>query len=225
MKLKKHLKNIVDLDSWFNECPPKKKEKQWVDGRSAMELAKYITKNLPLVPAELEEAISKVVPADAEFDWDAEYVTALPGAGEGRNHDAVLYNEDIVITIEAKADETLGNLIGEELKNASVNKLNRISKLLEYIFEGSFKDYQNLRYQLLTASVGTLLEAKKQNLATAVMTVLVFKTNGDVIEEKLASNHKDIEEFLTAVGAYEENGLYVIPNNTDIKLYFKEIII
>ena len=42
MKLKKHPKNIVDCDSWYNACPPKKGKKQWVDGRSAKELAKYI---------------------------------------------------------------------------------------------------------------------------------------------------------------------------------------
>ncbi|MBE6727849.1 MAG: hypothetical protein E7562_04285 [Ruminococcaceae bacterium] len=225
MKLKKHSKNIVDVDSWYNECPPKKGEKQWADGRSAKELAKYITKSLPNVPAEIEKAINTIVPADAEFDWDAEYVTSLPGYGEGRNHDAILFNDDIVITIEAKADETLGDFIGEEIKNASVNKLYRISNLLEYIFKGGFKNYQNLRYQLLTASVGTLLEAQKNDCDTAVLIVLVFKSNGKVTEEKVASNHRDVEAFLNATGAYEENGLYIVPNNTDIKLYFKEIVL
>ncbi len=223
MKLLKHPKNIVDHDSWYNVCPPKKGEKQWADGRSAKELAKYMTLRLPFVPTEIEKAVNAIVPADAEFEWDAEYVTNLPGVGEGRNHDAILFNKDIVITIEAKADETLGNLIEEEIKNASVNKLYRISNLLEYLFKGGFKNYQNLRYQLLTASVGTLLEAKNKNCNTAVLIVLVFKSNGNVTEEKVAANHSDVEAFLKATEAYEENGLYVIPNNTDIKLYFKEI--
>ena len=225
MLLKKHPNNIIDHESWYNVCPPKKGEKQWADGRSAKELAKYMTKNLPSVPAEIENAIKTIVPAKAEFEWDAEYVTNLPGIGEGRNHDAILFNKDIVITIEAKADETLGNLIEEEIKTASVNKLYRISSLLEYIFKGGFKDYQNLRYQLLTASVGTILEAQKKNCKTAVLIVLVFKSNGKVTEEKVTANHKDVEAFLNATKAYKENGLYVIPNNTDIKLYFKEIIL
>ena len=225
MKLNQHHKKIVTIDDWYKICPPKKGEKQWVDGRSAKELAKYLTGKIPFVPTEIENAVNAVVPADAEFDWDAEYVTNLPGVGEGRNHDAILFNKDIVITIEAKADETLGNLIKEEIKNASVNKLYRISNLLEYLFKGGVKNYQNLRYQLLTASVGTLLEAKNKNCKTAVLIVLVFKSNGKVTEEKVVANHRDVEAFLNATESYEENGLYIIPNNTDIKLYFKEIVI
>lgn len=225
MLLKKHPKNIVDPNSWYNVCPPKKGARQWADGRSAKELAKYMTRQLPLVPVEIENAVNSIVPASAKFDWDAEYVTNLPCTGEGRNHDAILYNEDIVITIEAKADETLGNLIDEEIKTASVNKLQRISSLLGYIFKGGFKDYQKLRYQLLTASVGTILEAQNKKCKTAVLIVLVFKSNGKVTEEKVTSNHKDVEAFLNATKAYEENGLYVIPNHTDIKLYFKEIVV
>ena len=231
MKLNRHPQNIVDPDSWKQVCPPKKGDIQWRDGRSAKELAKYMTKCLPAIPTEIEQALEKIASPISQFDWDAEYVTALPGKGEGRNHDAILYNDDIVITIEAKADETLGNLIDEEIQNASVNKLNRISKLLEYIFGGGFKEYHGLRYQLLTAAVGTLLEVEHQNkedgkhIKTAVMLVLVFKTNGDVTEEKIASNHKDIENFLEATNAYDENGLKVIPNNTGTKLYFKEIVL
>jgi hypothetical protein len=78
---------------------------------------------------------------------------------------------------------------------------------------------------LLTASAGTILEAKKRNLDTAVLFVLVFKTTGDVEEVKLASNHQDVLSFLEAANAYDEKGLKVIPNNTGIKLYFKEIVV
>ena len=225
MKLNKHDKGIFDDASWKKIRPPKKGDLQWQDGRSAKELAKYITESLPLVPKEIENAISPIISVNAEFDWDAEYVTNLPGIGEGRNHDAILFNKDIVITIEAKADETLGNLIKEEIKTASVNKLHRISGMLDYIFKGGDKDYQNLRYQLLTASVGTILEAQNKKCKIAVLIVLVFKSNGKVEEEKVAANHKDVEAFLNATKAVKENGLYVIPNNTEIKLYFKEIVI
>ena len=225
MKLKKHQKNIVDVDSWFKECPPKKGEKQWADGRSAKELAKYMTENLPDVPKEIENSIAALIDKNAEFDWDAEYVTRLPGVGEGRNHDAVLFNKDIVVTVEAKADETLGNYIEDEMKKASVNKLRRISEMLGYIFEGNSQGYEKLRYQLLTASVGTLLEAEKQGCDTAVLLVLVFKTNGNVSADKLAANHEDIKSFLEATKAHLENGLYVIPNKTNVKLYFEEIVI
>jgi hypothetical protein len=230
MELKKHAKGVIDVESWQQHCPPKKGDLQWRDGRSAKELAKYITESLPAVPAEIESVLKTIVPMDATFDWDAEYVTPLPGKGEGRNHDGILYGDDIVVTIEAKADETLGNLIEEEMNTASVNKLYRISKMLGYLFDGGFKKYSKLRYQLLTASVGTIIEAERRKadckeLDTAVLFVLVFKTNGDISEEKLISNHKDIENFLEATKAYDEDGFKVIPNNTGIKLYFKEIIL
>ena len=225
MKLLNHAKNIVTIDDWYNVCPPKKGEKQWVDGRSAKELAKYILNAMPSVPNEIEKALSRIVPANTEFNWDAEYVTALPGIGEGRNHDAVLFGPDIVVTIEAKADEPLGNLIEDEIKNASVNKLYRITKLLQYIFKDGAKNYHSLRYQLLTASAGTILEAENKGCKCAVLIVLTFKNNGNVTEAKMNVNHSDIDAFLKATEAYEENGLYVIPNNTDTKLYFKEIII
>ena len=64
-----------------------------------------------------------------------------------------------------------------------------------------------------------------QAIHTAVMLVLVFKTSGDVEEEKLASNHRDIENFLKTANAYDESGFKAILNSTDIKLYFKELIL
>jgi hypothetical protein len=130
-----------------------------------------------------------------------------------------------VITIEAKADEPLGNRIGEELQHASVNKLHRISTMLNCLFPGGFRNYEQLRYQLLTASVGTLLEARKRNASKALLLVLVFRTNGRVEAGKLEENAGDIRAFLQATKAREENGLMEIPNNTDIKLYFREIVI
>ena len=72
MKLNKHLNGIYDVESWFKISPPKKGAKQWADGRSAKELAKYMTANLPIVPKEIEDALKGVGSTDAIFDWDAE---------------------------------------------------------------------------------------------------------------------------------------------------------
>ena len=225
MILQPHKHGIVTVEDWFTHCPPKKEALQWKDGRSAKELAKYITAALPALPAEIEKALEHLAPAGAAFYWDAEYVTALPGKGEGRNHDMLLYNDSLVVTVEAKADETLGNRIGEELQGASVNKLYRISELLRTVFKDGFKDYPALRYQLLTACVGTILEAQHRGVNTALLLVVVFKTNGKVKGENIVSNHNDVLAFLKAAGAYDEHGCTVIPNNTDVKLYFKEIVL
>ena len=225
MTLKPHKNGIVNTESWKQIRPPKKGDAQWRDGRSAKELAKYITEALPAVPTEIENALAPLVPSDASFDWDAKYVTPLPGIGEGRNHDAVFYNDQLLVTIEAKADETLGNLVKEELQNASVNKLQRIGSLLGMLFQSGFKNYRDLRYQLLTAATGTLIEAQRLHVNTAVMIVLVFQSHGNVTQEKLDPNHKAVVDFLAATGAYDESGFKVIPNHTNIKLYFKEIVV
>lgn len=223
MKLNAHVKNITDCDSWKKHRPPKKTDIQWKDGRSAKELARYITAALPDMPSEIEKVLIDFVDKDAAFDWDAEYVTKLPGSGEGRNHDAVFFYDDIVVCVEAKADETLGNLIKEEMDNASVNKLYRISCLLSMIFKGGFKKYDNLRYQLLTASAGTIAEAQRRSVNTAVLLVIVFKSEKHTMKEKLECNNEDIQNFLEAVNAVNYKSLKKIPNNTEVNLYFGKI--
>ena len=83
---------IKDLDTWFKVSPPKKNELHWVEGRSAKELARYMTTSLPLMPKELEDILSKFINKDSELNFDAEFVTSFSefnlGKGEGRNHDA-----------------------------------------------------------------------------------------------------------------------------------------
>ena len=43
----------ITLDDWFRAFPPTGGSKQWKDGRSAKELARYITSALPNVPSEI----------------------------------------------------------------------------------------------------------------------------------------------------------------------------
>jgi len=223
MRLNKHINDIIDCDSWREHRPPKKPDVQWKDGRSAKELARFMTNSFPNIPSEIEDILKIFVDKDSAFEWDAEYVTELPGNGEGRNHDAILYNDDIVVCIEAKADEPLGNLIGEELKGASVNKLNRISCLLKLLFKGGFMNYNSLRYQLLTASVGTVLEAQKRGVTNAILLIIVFKSEKHTKKEKVENNNADIQNFWEATNAVEYKNIKRIPNNTDINLYFGKI--
>lgn len=225
MKLNDHVKHIVDCDSWKKNKPPKRADIHWKEGRSAMELAKYVTNALPNMPREIEEVLGCFVNRDSVFDWDAEAVTDLPGSGEGRNHDAIFFNNDVVVCVEAKADESLGNLIGDELKGASINKLNRISCLLKMLFKDSFNQYADLRYQLLTASTGTILEAQNKGVNTAIFLVIIFSSKKNTTKAKLDNNDMDIQKFLTATNAVDYKNLKRIPNNTGIDLYFGKIVI
>lgn len=223
------LKNngITDIDSWFKKSPPMGGLKQWKDGRSAKELARYVTKNFPVVPAEVEALLLNFTAADSEFEWDAEYVTSFEnhglGKGEGRNHDGMMVNEDIFVGIEGKADESLGNLLGEELANASDNKMVRINGMIKMLFDDGAENHKNLRYQLITASTAVLLEAKERNLSKALLLILVFKKDGSYSDLKIERNNADILNFLTETKAISTNDYWKIPTKTNIDLYFNKI--
>lgn len=223
---------ISDLQSWFQLAPPMGGAKQWKDGRSAKELARYITNSYPNMPQEIENILCRFVDKKAEFDWAAEYVTEFQpfglGKGEGRNHDAFLFHPDVVVGIEGKADESLGEqLIGEALKGASDNKKQRINGMIQMLFGDSPENHKNIRYQLVTASAATLLEATKKNVHKALLLVIVFKKHGCYNEEKIAANKADIQRFLNEISAKENGEYYTLPTaygaKNNIDLYFKYI--
>lgn len=218
---------ITDIDSWLELSPPMGGLKQWKDGRSAKELARYMTKSYPIVPEEVENLLLNFTLADSEFEWDAEYVTSFEkhglGKGEGRNHDGMMVNKDIFVGIEGKADESLGNLLGEELENASDNKMLRINGMMKMLFDDSPENHKNIRYQLITASTATLLEAKERGLSKALLLVLVFKKKGSYSDLKIERNNADIINFLIETKARSTNDYWQIPTRTGIDLYFKKI--
>jgi hypothetical protein len=206
--------------------------KQWRDGRSAKELARYMTANFPNVPTEIENILSDFTTPDAEFDWNGEYVTDFAkydlGRGEGRNHDAFMWNKDVVVGIEGKADESLGSqLIGDAITGATDNKMHRIRGMIKMLFGDEPDNHKNIRYQLVTATTATLLEAKEHKVNNALILVLVFKKQGCFSEQKIASNNADIENFLLETSAVKCEKYYSIPTafgkENNINLYFKKI--
>ena len=230
MKLKEN--GIHDLDSWFKIAPPMGKGTQWRDGRSAKELARYMTANFPNVPKEIEHILINFTESNAEFDWAGEYVTSFAehdlGRGEGRNHDAFMYNSDVVVGIEGKADESLGSqLIGDAISGASENKMKRICGMIKMLFADEPQNHTQIRYQLVTAATATLLEAKAKKVNTAVFLVIVFKKSGCYRESKIAENRADIERFLSEINAKKLGEYFMIPTEfgreNNINLYFQYI--
>ena len=223
---------IFDTDTWFQIAPPMGGAKHWKDGRSAKELARYMTSEYPLIPKEIEKTLRRFTDESAEFDWTAEYVTDFQsfglGKGEGRNHDAFLFHSDVVVGIEGKADEPLGSqLIGDALETASENKKQRIEKMIQMLFGDAPENHKNIRYQLVTAAVATLLEANKRNVGKAVLMVIVFKKKGCFSEKKVKANNEDIQRFLDELSAKEKDGIYSVPTaygrEKNIEFYFKHI--
>ena len=139
-----------------------------------------------------------------------------------------MFNSNIVVGIEGKADEPLGSqLIGDALENAGDNKKQRINGMIQMLFGDSPKNHKSIRYQLVTASVATLLEATKKNFKKAVLMVIVFKKDGCYSEEKIVANNADIQRFLTEISAMQKDEYYVLPTvygkENCIELYFKHI--
>lgn len=187
MKLKRN--DIYDLESWFKVAPPMGAAKQWRDGRSAKELARYMTANFPNVPTEIENILSDFTTPDAEFDWNGEYVTDFAkydlGRGEGRNHDAFMWNKDVVVGIEGKADESLGSqLVGDAMTGATDNKMHRIRGMIKMLFGDEPDNHKNIRYQLVTATAATLLEAKNIKLIMHLFWYLFSKSKVALVNKK-----------------------------------------
>lgn len=230
---------INSLETWFDIAPPMGGITQWRDGRSAKELARYMTNAFPHMPAEIEAVLSPFANPDSCFKWGAEYVTEFSrfgyGLGMGRNHDAVIFDKNIFVGIEGKADEPFGDkTIEDELKKASANKAMRINKLVKLVFGDAPENHLDLRYQLLTACGGVVLEAQERKIPNALLLVVVFLKEGvDEFgrrfyeEERRQENHKDWKSFLQQIKAKElPNGSYKVPMceaRNGINLYVQKI--
>lgn len=152
-------KEIKELEQW----PKPVNKKQWKDGKSAKEFAKYMLSNGGYLPPEIEEIIGKC-PKNMEAVTYPEKVTSFGEgfrSGHGRQHDALIFTKDFVIGVEAKVDEILGESISEK---DSENRKKRIKAFSGYLYgdENKAKDLK-IKYQLLSASVGTLMEAERNN--------------------------------------------------------------
>jgi hypothetical protein len=143
--------------------------------------------------------------------------------GEHRNHDLIVIGNArggrTLIGIEAKADEPFGSKdVGSYLRSASTkegsNAPARIRRLVSALFGPDGLDgdqvavrYSTLRYQLLTALAGTLIEARRCSAEQAVLLVHEFRSTPvprlDYVgtrEVALARNAKAWEAFISVLG-------------------------
>jgi hypothetical protein len=209
----------AQIADWRNWSPPKAL-KHWRAGRSAVELARaWFTSDVPRMPREFAALLtsSPLLIGLTNLRGVPEHVTSLPEAGEGRNHDLVLEGEAVggrvLIAVEAKADEKFGQRIGKYWTQMCDQRATpggqpskapeRIEALLRMLVgQGAFPTqdpWDRIRYQLLTAAAGTLLEAQARKADVAVLAIHEFRTS-ETDEECLARNTADLEAFLTVLG-------------------------
>lgn len=187
---------ISGMWSWFAAAPPKGAEKQWKDGRSAKELARaWCRAGIPAMPKGIIETLGSHFDMVGFGAWDAIPGLVTPVDAErveARNHDLVVVGlangAPTHVGVEAKAGEFLGDktiaqclAAGAATPRSGVPR--RSARLGEAIavqrpdFDTGDMIPAGLSdrgYQLLTATVGTVLEAGRRHCSRAVLLVHEF---------------------------------------------------
>ncbi len=213
------LGEIKTIEDWERFGGPLSGD-QWVDGRSAKELAKaWMSDRGPRVPQDFRALLeSHEVTRDLKIEdvFPEARLTFDECGGNVRNSDLAFAGLNpggtVAVTVESKADEPFGNCsISEEIELAKQlliskpksKKLIRIDGLLKGLFGQSTvsvsEEIGELRYQLLTALAGTLAFAKKSEAHVAVMVIHVFRTDLTT-KKKIESNNEDYCRFLNVLG-------------------------
>lgn len=253
MKMNIEKTNAIDsIETWFRYAEPEGGLKQWKDGRSAKEFARYMLSNGGNMPEGIEKCINELFGTKSgDCLCLPEYVTKFPlelGKGEGRHHDAILVSnkegKEWLIGVEAKVSEPFDKTMNEWLeegkkknKDGGKNRKVRLEECLKLI---TGKDYcdkdleespiKDLRYQLISATAGTIIEAGDRNIKKACLLVVVF--GGDVEMEKdykknVEENQKDYDEYLKFLGLEgkpeAERKIKVTYKDIPIDLYFRKI--
>jgi hypothetical protein len=199
-------RTINSIKEWQMYSPPASKDLHWVDARSAKELAKVWFNDIgvPQVPEVLSllmQSHSKTINLEIKSAIP-ECKTVLDSYGKGRMHDLLLIgktgNEKVVISIEAKADETFGPTIRERRRNNSSNS--NVDKRIAHLSKAliSEDNFEHLRYQLLHGIGGTLIEAKKQGADFAIFVVHEFLSK-EINLNKHTLNTNDLNEFVSCL--------------------------
>ena len=163
--------------------------------------------------------------------------------GGPRNHDLLVVASTnvgrVVVGIEGKADETfdrdlMGFCAAALRRQASTRAPERLDRLTRALFGTTLAEdptLGSLRYQLLSALAGTLVEARRFNAAAAVLLVHEFSTP-ETDPRKQRQNASDLESFVARLGAAPRTtsdqgawlaGPFAVPGNThlpaDIPVY------
>lgn len=214
MRIEKKAAALGTLDEWLEHAGPKNPEVQWVEGRSAMEVARAWLESAPSgPPAEIghllrshrdfRNVIIEQVEPEARVSFDTR-------RGEPSNADLVLIGHDeigpFVGSVEAKADETFGQRLSDTLdaaleraianpRSAGVERVIDLVRALIPPKKPETVAVGELRYQLLTGIAGSLALAAEHRAARAVFIVHVFET-GKTSSQHLEANANDASQFV-----------------------------
>ena len=212
LEIKKN--NIIkDLGTWLKYAEPEGGESQWAEGRSAMEFARYMISSNNRLPKELSSYLNSIGFKDENYTCYPEEVTSFDnfdlGKGSGRHHDGLLVSKNYLVGIEAKVSEPFDNSILTKLDRAKSNSdkgdnmrkriINSLKLLNSSFNDDTLESVKTLMYQLISGSVGTIIESYKRNKCNSAFLIVEF--DGEVQKEKgylknVENNQKAYDEFL-----------------------------
>jgi hypothetical protein len=218
---------IASIWSWFAAAPPKGAERHWVDGRSAKELAQAWCRGpRPAPPPELLGALD-AHPDTAGFTaWDvlAEHVTTFDDAGgEGRNHDLVVvgtaHGGPTLLGVEAKAGERFGDTsVADQLAAGLAKTGSKIPRRVQLLCNALGSSCEpalaaglaHRGYQLLTATIGTVVEAGRRHCRQAIVVVHEFRPlePAPKLLAELNAAQTDLDAFVAYLSQGEHLRLY-----------------
>lgn len=237
---------ITGIDTWLKYAEPEGGEAQWKEGRSAMEFARYMTSSDKL-PAEIHDYLKAIGIKDSEYICSPEHITAFPpsfGKGGGRHHDGLLISNSAIVGIEAKVSEPFDKSVsvwinsgrGMDSKgNRNLRILESLSLLRNQRITSVDDSAKSLMYQLISASVGTIIEAANNGKDKAV--VLVIEFVGDICDngnhkkyiKDINKNNRDYEYFIKYLGISEcvdsERNIKVEYDSKTITVWYKKLSI
>ena len=213
MSIYKNGIKLDSLDAWQTHAGPKSPD-QWVDGRSAKEVARaWIEAGPGELPLEVKSLLDRHPAFAPLLSWEAEPEAKLrfdEFAGETRNSDLVVHGEDkhgrVLIAVEAKADESFAETIGDTLAAALERKLQsntsngiaRIEQLAAALLgprEKGDAGLKNIRYQLLTACAGALCDGQRRGCSRVLVLIQEFVTP-KTEDKKHHQNARDLNRFI-----------------------------
>ncbi len=191
--------------------------RQWVVGRSAKELAKaWFETGVARVPKQLADLFESH-PDFRPVTWEwGEPEVRIPFdkiKGEPRNTDLAIRAHDdrgtMAISIEAKADEPFGPMLGDALAVAidrrTANPRSRAPDRIEQLVDAllppknvGLPNLRSLRYQLLTVTAGALAWAEQCESRRAVLVVHEFQSAATNSASQ-AANHADFDRFIRRI--------------------------
>lgn len=210
LPIRKGVTAIQSLEQWFELAGPKGKKTQWVDGRSAKECARAWLESRDELPNEIAQLLGQLGGGPLELERiEPEALLAFDDHGGPRNADVAVWASDslgpLAISIEAKADETFDELLPDVLAagldrrielptSGALARATDLSQALFWPRGAGQPGLDRMRYQLMTATAGTLAMAERHGASRAVVIIHEFRSE-QTSQEKLNENATDLDAF------------------------------